>query len=405
MKSLFFKLLLAVASVAITLLAMEGVARVERMFRGAGKEAAEVTRYHEFDPVLGWRHTPNTRVTYRRREYTVEVAINSLGLRDPNRGYAVPAGTTRILALGDSFLEAYTVPIERTVTQVLETTLNREGTCPVEVINGGTAGYSTDQEFLFYQREGARYSPQIVLLFAFYNDISYNSHQYYYRWAKPIFQIGEKEGDPPLILHPPRALPDQEVVTAEEGEPTGSALLAWAEERLRQASPATHTRLASLGLWEPIRIREPHGSLRVFERGTLEGIEEAWWRTAKILEAFDKEVRANGSRLVIVYIPSRMEVHDASWEATRFHFGLGPGWDRRLVVARLTQIAQTLDVPVLDLTPDLREADGRLLSSAYLTFDSHWTQLGHRTAARTVADYLLENRWLACSEHAAALDP
>ena len=62
MKSLFFKLLLAVASVAITLLAMEGVARVERMFRGAGKEAAEVTRYHEFDPVLGWRHTPNTRV-------------------------------------------------------------------------------------------------------------------------------------------------------------------------------------------------------------------------------------------------------------------------------------------------------------------------------------------------------
>ena len=42
MKSLFFKLLLAVASVAITLLAMEGVARVERMFRGAGKEAAEV---------------------------------------------------------------------------------------------------------------------------------------------------------------------------------------------------------------------------------------------------------------------------------------------------------------------------------------------------------------------------
>ena len=201
-----------------------------------------------------------------------------------------------------------------------------------------------------------------MLLFAFYNDISYNSHQYYYRRAKPIFQIGEKEGDPPLILHPPRALPDQEVVTAEEGEPTGSALLAWAEERLRQASPATHTRLASLGLWEPIRIREPHGSLRVFERGTLEGD-----RGSLVAHRQDpRGVRQRGSRQRVASrhrVHSQpLEVHDASWEATRFHFGLGPGWDRRLVVARLTQIAETLDVPVLDLTPDLREADGRLLS-------------------------------------------
>ena len=99
-----------------------------------------------------------------RREYTVEVAINSHGLRDPERGYETPAGTARILALGDSFVEGYSVSLPETATQVLESALGRAG-CPAEVINGGTAGYSTDQELLFYETEGHRYKPRVVVLF------------------------------------------------------------------------------------------------------------------------------------------------------------------------------------------------------------------------------------------------
>ena len=51
--------LLVLGSVAFTTAALEGAARVARHFRGAGYEAAETTRYMEYDPLLGWR----TRVT------------------------------------------------------------------------------------------------------------------------------------------------------------------------------------------------------------------------------------------------------------------------------------------------------------------------------------------------------
>src|SRR6185295_5457463 len=119
-----FTALLLLGSIGVTLLLLEGVARVLRARHGGGKEALEARLYNEYDPLLGWRKKPGARVTYRRREYTVEVAVNSHGLRDPERGYEAPPGTLRVLALGDSFLEGYTVPLEQTVTQVLERELN-----------------------------------------------------------------------------------------------------------------------------------------------------------------------------------------------------------------------------------------------------------------------------------------
>src|SRR5262249_39056059 len=141
------------------------------------------------DPILGWAKRPGARTVYRRREYTVELAVNSKGLRDVDRGYDAPPGTLRLLALGDSFVEGYTVPLAQTVTQVLERRLDGEG-CRAEVINGGTSGYSTDQELLFYRGEGVRYSPRIVLLFFHYNDVLYNDRQEYYGTPKPIFEMG-----------------------------------------------------------------------------------------------------------------------------------------------------------------------------------------------------------------------
>ena len=58
-------------------------------------------------------------------------------------------------------------------------------------MNGGTAGYSTDQEMLFYETEGHRYQPRVVVLFFYYNDVVYNDRQEFFgrssrcsRWGK-----------------------------------------------------------------------------------------------------------------------------------------------------------------------------------------------------------------------------
>src|SRR5882672_9037265 len=168
LRSIFVNLGLSLVVMAVTLLVMEGVAQVLTRRRGKGKEQNEFGQYQVPDPVLGWRNKPNARVLFRRREYQVEVRTNAQGLRDRERSYEGSA--FRVLALGDSFPEAYSVPLEQSVTQVLEQRLTAPA-CPIEVINGGVAGYSTDQEYLAYRQEGVRYHPQVVVLFFCYNDV------------------------------------------------------------------------------------------------------------------------------------------------------------------------------------------------------------------------------------------
>src|SRR5688572_29169581 len=180
--------LLALVSTAVALAGVEVGARVARRLQKGGKEQRTRLQYTEYDPLLGWKHQPGARARYERREYTTDVTINSRGLRDKERTYQAAPGAFRVLALGDSFIEGFTVPFEDSVTQVLERAMARDG-CPVEVINGGTVGYSTDQQFLFYREEGHKYAPQVVVLFFYYNDVLYNAAPTNIQLPKPLLSF------------------------------------------------------------------------------------------------------------------------------------------------------------------------------------------------------------------------
>ncbi|HET8645349.1 MAG TPA: SGNH/GDSL hydrolase family protein, partial [Vicinamibacteria bacterium] len=382
------------------------------------------------------RKKPGARVTYHRREYTVEVAINALGLRDPERGYQAPAGTLRVLALGDSFLEGYTVPLEQTVTQVLERELSAGG-CPAQVINAGTQAYSTDQEYLFYRSEGVKYRPQVVAVFFYYNDVVYNDRQEYFQTPKPIFEMGGgalrlhrypvKPWDPAqAATEPPAELAEDGGLGAQprsgseparsggsphgpsagihsrRSPPEGSALLEWARDRLWYGAPRAYNALARLGLWRPMPRMPIRLELRVYERRREPIIEDAWAKTRAILRALAGEVRAAGGHLVLVGVPSRFEVDERSWRLTRTLYGMEEeAWDRGQVMARLREIGAAESIPFLDLTAPLRAAE----APAYFTYDGHWTAAGHATAARALRDTLRAQGWLAACAATARTTP
>ena len=394
LKRVLSKALLVLTSVTVTLLLLEGVARLARRFGGGGKEAGETDRYHEYDPLLGWRKTPNAQVVYKRREYQVEVRINGLGLRDPERTRQPAPGTYRILALGDSFLEGYTVPLEQAATQVLEKSLRRRG-CAVEVLNGGTAAYSTDQEVLFYQWQGVDYGSRVVALFFYYNDVLFNDRQEYFGSFKPAFEL-HSDG---LCLHryPVRerqpAPPAQEAEAAEKK--AGSALLEWIQDRMWYGAPGAYNGLARLGLWKPMPAVSPRLEMFVYSRRQLDEIEGAWQKTEALLDLLNREVRAQGAQLLVVYVPSKMEVQERSWELTKTLYRLNERqWDRGAVARRLTLIGGSRGFPVLDLTTALRRADRGVLGTPHFTYDGHWTPVGHAVAARETEAFLARVGWL-----------
>jgi hypothetical protein len=380
--------LLCLASLGATLLVLEVLARLA--LRSEGPDVGtEFTEYTEWDPLLGWHKRPLSQLTFRRREYTVDIAINSHGLRDPERDYAASPGTSRILALGDSFVEGYTVPLANTLTQVLEASLRRSG-CSTEAINGGTSGYSTDQEVLFYESEGARYSPRVVVLFFYYNDVLYNDRQSYNGAPKPIFVI--RDGELRLYKSP---ISKPNPTRKGGGAPASPRLasLRWLQDRLWFGAPRLYNVLGRLGLWAPNRPLGARMELRVYDVRTIPEIEQAWIKTAELLKRLSKDVAAHEARLLLVYVPSQMEVNERAWTLSRSLYGIKEGaWDRGLVLRRLQGIGQEVGFPVLDLTGPLRAADrgGR---SAYYERDGHWNALGHEIAAREVEGFLRARGW------------
>ena len=96
---------------------------------------------------------------------------------------------------------------------------------------------------------------------------------------------------------------------------------------------------------------------------------------------------------MIVYVPSRMEVSDRDLEATRVWYGLDEAtWGRPAVLRRLRQSADAAGVPVLDLTPGLKSAQG-FFGGPYFQHDGHWNARGHRVAGLELERFLRDNRW------------
>ena len=77
-------------------------------------------------PVFGRYHVPGFNGWLKTREFTTRVRINAAGLRGPERPYAKPPGTRRILVVGDSFVEAAQVQEPEAVVGRLEAAVAAE---------------------------------------------------------------------------------------------------------------------------------------------------------------------------------------------------------------------------------------------------------------------------------------
>jgi len=127
------------------------------------------------DQILNHVHVPGLQFTYTARdgkEFETIIKYNSKGLNDKEHPYAKPAGTARIVILGDSFVEALQVPRGQNFCEIIEKRLNAGNPAEkYETINMGTSGYSPILEYVYLKREGLKYEPDVVILCFFMNDV------------------------------------------------------------------------------------------------------------------------------------------------------------------------------------------------------------------------------------------
>ncbi len=153
--------------VSITLMLIAGVLEVAlRMlgYHGAPQRLID-NAYFVDDPILDWRYVPHSAWSEGRLVYR----YNSAGFRDVEHAIVKPAGTRRILVVGDSVAEGIWVEWESTFAGVLQSRLRGA----YEVVNLAQSGLNTPQEIHLLEREGLRYSPDLVVINFVLNDCDF----------------------------------------------------------------------------------------------------------------------------------------------------------------------------------------------------------------------------------------
>jgi hypothetical protein len=398
-KQLLIKLTLAIISISICLAAAEFILR-EIIPIDDGTS-------HEFripHPVLGWVLTPDASYHNTLPERTVYVKYNSEGWRDVEHSVETHSRNLRVLVLGDSFMEAYSVNSEESFPRRLEELVQDLGH-EIEVLNFGVGGYGTLQEYLAFKEMGEKYKPSIVLL-GFYvaNDIMNNS-------LELESLISNKISRP--FLEPDRSafgrISEFDYADAQRRFDTAKARQDTVAFKLTR-----HSVLWSKMYDEYRRIinklsdtgkdkQEPVDSSR--KELALLGVHyceeppeytRSWDITKRILSRLRDDLEVIGGRLVIFTVPSHFEVSpqdmkkvtDNSENPDNLCIEEAAGY------RRLGLILKELEIDFIDLLPEFRSVVREGATELYWRSDRHWNPEGHSLAARSVAKALLNRELL-----------
>lgn len=331
----------------------------------------DAASYYQFDSVLGWTIRPGASEEQGGTVYT----SNSIGIR-ASREYTLnkDACVTRIAAFGDSFTHANGVSNDEMWTRLLEIE-----DPDIEVMNWGVGGYGTDQAWLRYKVQGAKYYPDVVLIGFMVEDIRRNVNRFrpFYSLntgmplTKPVFLYTEDD----LVLEP---------------NPMSSAaeLLDYATNRKDEflnrvcehdihchreeyeTSPLDVFKSFRLIKTAVYKIKNWDGSL-----DTIYQDDRYYLVTYEILRRFAEEVTENGSKPLIVLLPPLSTLERYNETGVKDH-------------QRLIDQLEVDGLPFIDLTDDFIEAKRTLGVELGGFFGGHYNSLGNVVVKEAVLRWI-----------------
>jgi hypothetical protein len=165
---------LVVATTCITIvLALAGAELVCRLFSLAAPLQPVMGTFVK-DPYLPYKPKPLSTDSGHAEEFDYVYTHNSVGFRDVEHTIEKPAGTYRILGIGDSFAYGFGVSFEQGFLSILQRKLDVQtgGQPKVEVIKAGIPRFYPETERILLEHYGIPYQPDVVVLALVSNDIA-----------------------------------------------------------------------------------------------------------------------------------------------------------------------------------------------------------------------------------------
>ena len=385
----------AAAAVLVTL----GLLEVGLRVAGVKFEAS----LYEPDAVLYAVLRPNAE-GWTVKEGENYLRINSLGMRDRERRVETPGESVRVAFLGDSMVAAQQVPLEKTMTQILERGLSRavgDTGRQVEVLNFAVGGYAPSQMYLSLGERVWAFRPDVVAVC-----LSELTVPNSYRKTKSLDDI------PLFTLENGRLVPDPD-----NRPPTGTSAESkhWHQlfgdlhnrfrllQLARTAQQANWRKALTWSRASAPRVSAPPSDFMHVWPYRPPGdpeLAKAWAITEAIFLRMIDTAREHGAEFWLVQIGNEIEEDPRDAERERF-LSLNRLADLGYASERYAAFAAHNGVHYLYLAPAMREYSektGIPLRGFFNTrpYEGHWNEAGNAAAAEIIeTEFLQKSRLFA----------
>ena len=339
-------ILLSLAAVA----AIEGVSSLALMIRDARRAAPTRPKSNfpqaAYDSTIGWVGLPNLSIPNNFGPgLSLTTTADGMRIHRPVMPQLFP-GERRAICSGDSFTYGSGVSDGETFCAVIEHEIPG-----LVTLNMAQRGFGIDQAYLWYRRDGSRYSHQLHLFAFIWNDFERMTLRSFWGYSKPILR-----------------LKDGRLVTENVPVPP------WAGTRETSASSSV---LAESRLVQLVqRLAGPS------ESAQLRRVETQIWDVAEaVFHDLARLNRQRGSVLVLVYLPAPSDLLPGPYDARR---------------KKLADFSKRSGISLIDLTPEIRQLPADTLDWFFITPNAlpvggsagHYTAAGHRWVATRLAEHL-----------------
>lgn len=381
-KSILFPCLFIITGFLIGIISVELLVRVFNHFFPFVNTKFWVS--HKF---YGIKYVPNKEGYYVRPEYKTFFKINSAGWRDAEHQKEKPTNTFRILILGDSFVESFQVPLEKTAFKVLEKQLNKTSSGhQFEVIAMGIGGSSPTQQYFALIQEGLSYNPDLIVqMFCTQNDIVGNSKTLDYSPFRPYFKMENSN----LEFIP------REIGRDELDQKTKPVFVFFRERSLLWNFISD---ILSLIREKKLKMNFIKSNLgypqdyQVYKQEYNHEWREAWELTKNILLETKNATEAAGAKYLLVSLVNIEQVKGDYWNQIRETYPKikSENFEFEKPEKLLKDFTAKNNIPYLALLPVFKEFLSKYPHLPLFYWrDAHWNENGYQLAGKSIAKFLV----------------
>jgi lysophospholipase L1-like esterase len=327
-----------------------------------------------------YRHhvlVPDSQAEIRTRDFAYIQHVNHLGLRGRETTVEKPAGTRRILMLGDSFTMGKGVEDDETFSVLVEGTLKTSleacGGGALEVLNGGIDSYAPVLSYIQLDRDLARLAPDLVVLNLDHSDLIQEAA---YRHQA----IRDANGD--IIAVPQLArtsLYERFISWATRNLFFTRVLLVYVNRAMGYRDLAVRTAVNELG-----RSTFAH---------TLEGDVD---RTAQWNDVFQsigrikRKADSLGAAFLLSTYPWAHQLGESDWVPGRYSFMQKGERTSDLTERAIRARSAAMGIELFEALPVFKKYQGS--EPLYFDYDPHFTAAGQRLMAEGLAQHIAEHQ-------------